>query len=64
MTIGVGGSTAEAELAAIKSMRGDVPPIGVEERLRFFVFNGVRKEAPALEYVSADPITAGCRTIK
>src|SRR6266480_1044453 len=32
MTVGVGGSTAEAELAAIKNMRGDVPPIGVEER--------------------------------
>ena len=33
MTIGVGGSTAEKELAAMKSMRGDVPAIGVEERL-------------------------------
>ena len=33
MTVGVGGSTAEAELAAMKSMRGDVPPIGVAERL-------------------------------
>ena len=38
--------------------------IGVEERLRFFVMNGVKTEAPALEYVSADPVTAGCRTIK
>ena len=36
MTIGVGGSTAEKELAAMKSMRGDVPPIGVEERLKRF----------------------------
>ena len=34
MTVGVGGSTAEAELAAIKNMRGDVPPIGVEQRLQ------------------------------
>lgn len=34
MTIGVGGSTAATELAALKSMRGDAPPIGVEERLR------------------------------
>ena len=34
MTIGVGGSTAEAELAAMKSLRGDVPPIGVAERTR------------------------------
>ena len=33
MTIGVGGSTAEAELARLKNMRGDVQPIGVDERL-------------------------------
>jgi Xaa-Pro dipeptidase len=34
MTIGVGGSTPEKELAGIRSMRGDAPPIGVDERLR------------------------------
>jgi Xaa-Pro dipeptidase len=38
--------------------------VGMEERLRFFVFNGIRKEAPAIDYVSADPISAGCRMIK
>jgi Xaa-Pro aminopeptidase len=38
--------------------------IGVEERLRFFIMNGVKIEAPALDYVSADPVTAGCRMIK
>src|SRR3954468_4576852 len=37
MTVGVGGSTAEAELADIKNMRGDVPPIGVDERLQRIV---------------------------
>lgn len=34
MTLGVGGSTPDAELAGMISMRGDVPPIGTEERLR------------------------------
>ena len=38
--------------------------IGFEERVRFFLFDGIRKEAPHLEYVSADPITIGCRVIK
>ena len=38
--------------------------VGVEERLRFFVLNGVKKETPALDYVDATPITAGCRMIK
>ena len=32
MTIGVGGSTAEAELAALRPMRGDAPAIGDAER--------------------------------
>jgi Xaa-Pro dipeptidase len=34
MTIGVGGSTAEIELTKLRNMRGDVPAIGVDERLR------------------------------
>jgi Xaa-Pro dipeptidase len=38
--------------------------VGVEERLRFFVYDGVRKESPAADFVSADPVTAGCRMIK
>jgi len=38
--------------------------IGMEERVRFFLFDGIRKEAPAFEYVSADPITIPCRIIK
>lgn len=38
--------------------------LGVEERTRFAVFDGIRHEAPSLEFVSADPVTAGCRVIK
>ena len=38
--------------------------IGVEERVRFFIFDGIRKEAPQFNYVSADPVTAACRMIK
>ncbi len=38
--------------------------VGMEERVRFFLFDGIRKAAPALQYVSADPITAGCRMFK
>ena len=29
--------------------------VGMEESVRFFVFDGVRKQAPKLEYVSAQP---------
>ena len=38
--------------------------VGMEERVRFFLFDGIRQEAPKLEFVSATPITAGCRMIK
>lgn len=38
--------------------------IGIEEQLRFFIFDGIRKVAPGLEYVSADPVTIPCRMIK
>jgi len=38
--------------------------VGMEERVRFFLFDGVRKAAPGLQYVSATPITAGCRMYK
>ncbi|MBS3819550.1 aminopeptidase P family protein [bacterium] len=38
--------------------------IGIEERVRFFLFNGIRKEAPHLEYVSGNPVTVECRVIK
>jgi Xaa-Pro aminopeptidase len=38
--------------------------VGIEERVRFFLFDGIRKAAPALQYVSATPITAGGRMFK
>jgi len=38
--------------------------IGMEERVRFFLFDGIRQEAKHLTYVSADPVTVGCRVIK
>ncbi|MBL7864149.1 MAG: aminopeptidase P family protein [Cyclobacteriaceae bacterium] len=38
--------------------------IGMEERVRFFLFDGIRKEASNLEYVSADPVTINCRMFK
>src|SRR5262245_19608663 len=51
-------------VAQILKDRGVSGRVGVEERLRFFILNGVKKEAPAIDYVSADPISAGCRMIK
>lgn len=38
--------------------------IGMEERVRFFIADGVKKVAKGFEIVDATPITAGCRMIK
>ena len=38
--------------------------ISIEERLRFFLFDGVRKAASHLNYISGDPVSVPCRMIK
>ena len=38
--------------------------IGIEERLRFFIYDGIRKEAPQMTFISGDPVTIPCRLIK
>jgi Xaa-Pro dipeptidase len=51
-------------IAAILRDRGVATgTIGIEEQVRFFIFDGLRKESRA-EFVSATPVTAGCRMIK
>jgi Xaa-Pro dipeptidase len=38
--------------------------LGVEERMRFFIVDGIRRELPQLEMVTGTTVTAGCRMIK
>src|ERR1041385_3334147 len=38
--------------------------VGIEERVRFFLYDGIRQAAPAVKFVSATPITAGGRMFK
>ncbi len=38
--------------------------VGMEERVRFFIADGVRQRLPSAQYVIATPVTAGCRMIK
>ncbi len=54
-----------AVIAGILRDRGAITGrIGVEERVRYFIADAARKEATAAEFVSATPVTAGCRMIK
>ncbi|HUK15449.1 MAG TPA: Xaa-Pro peptidase family protein [Bryobacteraceae bacterium] len=43
---------------------GRTARIGMEEKTRFAAFDGLRQAAPAAEFVSANPVTVGCRVIK
>ena len=38
--------------------------IGIEERVRFFIADGIRRDAPGMEIADATPVTAGCRMFK
>lgn len=38
--------------------------VGMEERVRFFIVDGLKKVAPSLNLISADPVTIPCRLIK
>jgi Xaa-Pro dipeptidase len=54
-----------ALLAGILRDRGaGTGRVGVEERVRFFIFDGLRRELPRAEFVLADPVTAGGRMYK
>jgi len=58
------GESPYGSLAQALRDRGATGRIGLEERVRFAVFDGLRHASPALEMASADPVTAGCRMIK
>jgi Xaa-Pro dipeptidase len=53
-----------ALIAGILRDRGTTGTIGIEERLRFFIYDGLRKELPGAQFTSATPVTAGCRMVK
>jgi Xaa-Pro dipeptidase len=38
--------------------------LGLEEQVRFFVVDGLRRDAASTELVIATPVTAGCRMVK
>jgi Xaa-Pro dipeptidase len=57
------GGEFTAVAQALKD-RGASNTVGLEEQVKFSVFDGLRKAAPNLEFVSGTPVTGGCRTIK
>jgi Xaa-Pro dipeptidase len=56
--------SADLAFKALKDSGVSTGRIAVEERVRFELVDGIGKALPALEFVSADPVTAGCRMVK
>ncbi len=54
------------ELAArtIEGLGRKKARVGIEERVRFFLYDGIRQQAPHTDFVLATPVTAGCRMFK
>ncbi len=50
-------------IAQVLKERG-VSRVGIEEYVRFFVVDGLRKAAPGVEIALGTPVTAGCRIFK
>ncbi|MGA2144430.1 MAG: Xaa-Pro peptidase family protein [Bryobacteraceae bacterium] len=59
-----GDGAAYARIAQLLQERGASGRIGIEEKATFALFDGLRRQAPKLEFVSADAVTVGCRVIK
>jgi len=58
-----GGNPYQKVAQALKD-RNATGAIALEERVRFAVFDGLRKQLPASDLVSGDPVTVSCRVIK
>lgn len=52
------------QIAGILKDRGATGRVAVDERLRHFIFSGVRKELPGTDFVDGETVTAGCRMFK
>ncbi len=45
-------------------LEGSVKRVGIDEAAPFFISDGLRQAAPSIEFLSATPVTAGCRAAK
>ncbi len=57
-------SPFEQIAVALKAAGISKGTIGLEERFRYFILNGLQKDASEYTYVSADSVTIPCRLIK
>jgi Xaa-Pro dipeptidase len=49
---------------ALRDLKAATQPVGIEETVRFFAVDGLRKSLPSVEIRNAAPVTRGCRMIK
>jgi Xaa-Pro dipeptidase len=49
---------------ALRDLKLQGKPVGIEETVRFFIVDGLRKALPSVELRSGAPVVRGCRMIK
>jgi Xaa-Pro dipeptidase len=62
-SFGAAGEEFAAVAQALKD-RGASDTVGLEEQVKFSIFDGLRKAAPKVAFVNATPVTGGCRSVK
>ena len=60
----VAGEQKFKRYAEFLKERGAGSKVGIEERATFATYDGLQKELSGAKFVSADPVTIGCRVIK
>ena len=49
---------------ALRDLRLQSNPVGIEETVRFFIVDGLRKAMPGVQLCDGSPVVRGCRMIK
>jgi Xaa-Pro dipeptidase len=57
-------AAADGPYARLAQALGGASRIAIEEKARFAVYDNLRRERPAAEFVSGDAVTVACRVIK
>lgn len=57
-------AAADGPYPRLAQALGGASRIAIEEKARFAVYDNLRRQRPAAEFVSGDPVTVACRVIK
>ena len=57
-------AAADGPYRRLAQVLGSASRVAIEEKARFSIYDNLRRQRPAAEFVSGDPVTVACRVIK